>query len=152
MTQAGIHNVSVRNVIMNGTGGGIHIKSYVGAGGYVDYHAENITLHGVEYPIKLEQHYGGTKPPCMPHCNSSRRPFFNVSITGMHANGIPRADLGPFLDGTADRDSLVLTVVNSTFKTTKGTQVEWKCSNADVTAHNCEPPPMPGSCGSVFVA
>ena len=146
MTQAGLHNITVRNVVMNGTGGGIHIKSYIGGGGSVSYRAENITLHGVEEPIKLEQHYGGAKPPCMPHCNTSRRPFFNVSITGMHADGIPKADLGPFLNGTTDPGALILTVTNSSFKTASGDPVEWKCTNADVTVRGVDPPPKPGSC------
>lgn len=146
MTQAGLHNITVRNVTMNSTGAGIHIKSYLGGGGHVEYSAEGVILHGVEEPIRLEQNYGGANPPCMPHCNSSRRPFFNVTITGMHADGIPKADLGPYLHGTPDRNSLVLLVEDSSFKTASGDAVEWQCDHARVAVHDVIGGPQPGTC------
>ena len=112
----------------------------------MEYTAEDITLHGVEKPISLDQNYGGAKPPCMPHCNSSRRPFFNVSVTRMHADGIPKAILGPYLYGTPDRGSLVLAVKDSTFTTTSGESVQWQCTHAQVTVHDVKGGPKPGTC------
>ena len=38
----------------------------------------------------------------------------------LDADGIPKADLGPYLYGTPDRGSLVLAVKDSTFATTSG--------------------------------
>lgn len=146
MTQAGLHNITVRNVTMNNTGAGIHIKSYLGGGGHVEYTAEGVTMHGVEEPIRLEQNYGGASPPCMPHCNSSRRPFFNVTITRMHADGIPKADLGPYLYGTPDHNSLVLAVNDSSFRTTSGDPVKWQCNHAQVAVHDVIGGPQPGTC------
>ncbi len=146
MTQAGLHNITVRNVTMNNTGAGIHIKSYIGGGGHVEYTAEDIILHGVENPIRLEQNYGGARPPCTPHCNTSRRPFFHVTITRMRADGIPKPDLGPFLYGTPDRDSLVLLVNDSTFTTASGDPAQWQCTHARVGMHDVVGGPQPGTC------
>jgi hypothetical protein len=144
MTEAGLSNITVRNSVWNGTNSGIKVKSYIGGGGRVDYSAQNVSLHSVELPIDLEQHYGGAALPCMPHCNVSHRPVFKVEIIGMHADDIPKADLGPYLNGTSDSNSIMLTVSDSTFTTADGKPALWRCENAHVTANRVVP--MPGKC------
>ena len=138
----------MRNTVWNQTEAGIKVKSYVGGGGPVEYSAINVSLHGVPAPIELDQHYGGAKPPCMPHCSASHRPVFTVEIVGMHADGIPlghlHAPLGPSLNGTAGPNAIVLTVSDSTFITADGKPALWRCENAHITARGVVP--MPGTC------
>ena len=99
----------------------------------------------MEDPIDLDQHYGGAKPPCMPHCDTKKKPLYKVEVVGMHADGIPKADLGPHLNGTANPNSIVLTVSDSDFTTAHGGKpASWRCENARINARNVLP--MPGTC------
>ena len=145
MTQAGLKNITVRDIVWNGTSAGIRVKSYVGGGGDVEISGQNLTLHGVENPIDLDQHY---PRPCVPHCNATKKPAYKVELCGMHADGIPKADLGPYLNGSSTADgksvAIVLTVSNSTFTAADGKPAAWRCENAHIIAQDVSP--MPGAC------
>ena len=135
----------MRDTVWNGTSAGIRVKSYVGGGGDVEISGQNLTLHGVENPIDLDQHY---PRPCVPHCNATKKPAYKVELCGMHADGIPKADLGPYLNGSSTADgksvAIVLTVSNSTFTAADGKPAAWRCENAHIIAQDVSP--MPGAC------
>ena len=83
-TSGGIRNVTVSNVVCQGTQAGINIKSERGRGGFVEnVRIDNLVLDDVGRAISVSQYYsmqGETPPP--PEPVSARTPIFrDISIS-----------------------------------------------------------------------